>query len=86
MSASPHVYFEGNWSEGEITIVEAAAEEADRLIHQDMYGIQAPWVAVCHRTGDEKMYVASRYGSSRVYSGQSAVELANEIRAFASCQ
>lgn len=78
---NPEVYFEGTWPESELELIEAAAQEVEREGYfSSGPDLKAPWVAIYYPMGREAMYVASRFGSSRVLRARSAETLAEKIR------
>lgn len=82
-SHSPPVYFEGQWSTSERTLIETAAEEAENAglpAPPDVLG--APWVATQQVVGNLRLYMASRQQGKSALMDQSAEGLADRIRRF----
>jgi hypothetical protein len=74
------VYFEGQWSEGETTLIEDAAQTAEyNFPRPNPEGVETPWIAVSHEVGDESVYAASRYQQSGVLRAKTPESLAEKI-------
>lgn len=75
---SDPVHFEGDWTEAEADVVEAAvAEIEDRL---PSTSATAAWVAIHHVTDSTHMFAVSRIGIPTVVSAQSLTALVRGIR------
>lgn len=83
MASNSLVYFEGEWTEDEIVLIQTAAEAAEP--HASSNGVEsrsAPWVAVAHVMDDVRVYLASRRGFGVALKAETAEALAEKIRHF----